>query len=305
MTNMTDLSPNEVFCKEHPYGGVRFVPTPHRVHYGKMVCPKCDRFLAWAKKPAKDDDKRKLSFSLGDRDFATKTELTEFIKSVLAGSPLNTPLGEDVANVLRDLFALHPDAEAKMRAGIERIEVRVNGEFARNSQGFWIVRADGTETDISYKKCLDGEAAYRNQFIRACRATIRPHIDHFRNEFFRHSPMPTCCLTGQPLRPETCHVDHAPPYTFERIIEAFVTLNGLDLDAPGLCVNGVDGWLLPMIADDILRDRFVQFHNTFARLRVISAPANISIVPKTVQRGNDDVQVSLFENGAHGEDSPW
>lgn len=299
---MTQTKPNEVFCKEHPFSGARFVPAPHQPGYGKMVCPKCSDFLGWAKKP-EGSAKRGNAFTLGGKEFSTKTELTEYIKSVLAGLPLNTPLDGDPYEIISSLFELHPDAETKIGPGIGHIEIRINKEFSKISRGFWIVRADGTETDISYKKCLEGESAYRNQFIRACRVTIKPHIEHFRREFFRVALAPTCCLTGEPLSRETCHVDHAPPYTFERIVDAFAALNGLDPNAPGLCVSGIDGWLLPSLADDILRDKFVQFHNTFAQLRVISAPANMVIVPKSVKRGNHDVQVGLFENGSIRQNS--
>jgi hypothetical protein len=292
---------NEVFCPEHQYAGAKFIPTPHTVHYGKMVCPKCERFLSWAKKPEESKRKNAQSFTLGGQEFPTKTALTDYIKTVLAQSPLNAPLTNDAADVVTDLFKLHPESDTKIGAGIDRVEVRINREFAGNSRGFWIVRADGTETDISYKKCLEGETVHRNQFIKACRATIKPHIEYFRREFFRVATTPTCCLTGQPVQPNTCHVDHTPPYTFERIIDAFAALHGLDLNAPGLCVSGVDGWLLPSLADDILRDKFVQFHNTFAQLRVISVSANTNLVPKSVIRGNHELQASLFQNGAHAE----
>ena len=293
-----DPKPNEVFCPEHQFAGAKFIPTPHTVHYGKMICPKCDKFLAWAKKPAERKRGNAQSFVLGGQEFATKKELTERIRSILAQSPLNTPLCNGEFEVVTDLFKLHPEVDTKIGSGIDHIEVRTNNEFAFGSRGFWIIRTDGTETDISYIKCLQGETAHRNQFVKACRAAIKPHIEHFRKEFFRVAPTPTCCLTGQPIRPDTCHVDHIPPYTFERIIDAFATLNGLDLNTPGLCVTGVDGWLMPTIADDLLRDKFIQFHHTFAQLRVISASANVSVVPKSAKRGNHDIQVSLFENGA-------
>jgi hypothetical protein len=41
-------------CKDCPRGcnaGAEFVRTPEIIHYGKMVCPKCGRFLDWVKKP--------------------------------------------------------------------------------------------------------------------------------------------------------------------------------------------------------------------------------------------------------------
>lgn len=47
----------DVSCPEHPYSGNEFVATPALVHFGKLVCPKCLRFLAWV--PKQEGDKRK------------------------------------------------------------------------------------------------------------------------------------------------------------------------------------------------------------------------------------------------------
>lgn len=43
-------------CPDHPGAGEYFVPTPEKVHYGKMVCSECGRFLRWVSKPS--DEKR-------------------------------------------------------------------------------------------------------------------------------------------------------------------------------------------------------------------------------------------------------
>lgn len=43
-------------CPDHPFSGGRLEMTPHTIHYGKMVCPTCGRFLCWVSKP--DGEKR-------------------------------------------------------------------------------------------------------------------------------------------------------------------------------------------------------------------------------------------------------
>lgn len=215
--------------------------------------------------------------TLGGKTFDNKTHVADYIKMILKDYPLG-PLQDESLAVVSELFSFHPEADTKMGAGIARIEIRINHNYSNTARGFWIVRTDGSETDISYKKCLEGDRAYRNQFLHACRFAIKEHINAFKNEFFRVALKPTCALTGVSISPDNSHVDHIPPYTFSRIVDAFVVLNELNIDAPGLCLSGFDGLLIPTFADPLLRDRFVQFHNNLASLRVISAAANTGLV---------------------------
>jgi hypothetical protein len=184
------------------------------------------------------------------------------------------------------LLNWHPEAEQKIGVGIAAIEVRPT-EFGKNTRGFWLVREDGSETDFSYRKCVDNEQTYRKKFLAACRFAVKDHIAEFKDEFFRVAPVPSCALTGAPIAPENSHVDHTPPYTFERIVQAFVTLNALDMDDPALTLGGQDGVLVPLFSSLIMRDRFVAFHNNFATLRVISPFANTSIVPKSLRESGE------------------
>ena len=220
------------------------------------------------------------SVTLGGKTFENKTRVTEYVKQVISTLPLGVVEGEAAA-VLRELFELHPNADEKVGAGVDHIELRINQEY--KSRGFWIVRVDGTETDISYKNCMDGDKVHRKRFIRACRFAVKEHIEKFKREYFRVALTPTCQLTGVPITPSNSHVDHTPPYTFERIVEAFIVLNELNVDAPGLLVSGVDGLMIPTFVDPVLRDDFVRFHNDLYKPRVISAAANTGLVQNDVR----------------------
>lgn len=211
-----------------------------------------------------------------------KTELAEECKRILHGTPVGQSLSGADLQFVRRLIANHPRANEKIGCGICRIEIRRNSQYGANKQsvGFWIVRNDGTETDFSYKKCVTPEKSASRSFIAACRGEVRDHIEDFRNRFFRTATSPTCCITGVPITPKDSHVDHSPPYTFERIVSAFVELNNIDLDDESLCKKG-DGQDTAELSCQILRDRWVVFHNSYASLRVISTHANTSIVPKS------------------------
>jgi len=186
------------------------------------------------------------------------------------------------------LVALHYDAQAKIGCGIRAIEVRQTPEYG--SKGFYIVRTDGSDTDFSYLKCLEPRAA-EHKFTAACRLAVQPHIDRYRLYFFRVAKKPTCPLTGEPLTLENAHVDHCPPFTFDRIVNAFAHLYGINADDPSLCKRA-DNLTTPLFADEVMRDRFVQFHNAFAQLRVVSASANVSLVTQSVRLGQDRVDAA-------------
>lgn len=269
-------------CNEHPGKHLESVLTPDLVHYGKYVCSVCGKFVTWLATP-EGIKKPRPSFVLGGVTFDAKTQISDYVKNVLASAKLDSYLVGDELSVLLDLLTWHPEAEQKIGPGIAGIMVRANGDFGKNARGFWLTRTDGSVTDFSYRKCLQGEQSYRTKFIAACRFAVKDHISEFRDEFFRVAPAPTCALTGTPLNPEGSHVDHTPPYTFDRIVQAFVTLNGLNMDDPTLTMGGQDGLLVPLFSSLTMRDRFVTFHNNLATLRVISSFANTSIVPKSLR----------------------
>lgn len=281
---------NTVECKEHPSAAPSFVVTPDLTHYGKYVCSVCGKFLTWVKTP-EGQEKKKRKYVIGGLTFNTKTAVTDYTKETLLGTEAGQALSGERFGVIRDLLNFHPEAEQKIGCGVERIEVRRNPEFGHNARGFWIVRTDGTETDFSYKKCLEGDSAYRNKFIRACRFAVKQHMEDFKSRFFDMAVNPTCQLTGASLTTQNSHVDHIPPYTFERIVQSFAVLNSLNLDDPSLCENGTDGLLIPSFATELIRDKFVYYHNAHAQLRVISADANMSLVTEWVR--NKESQMTL------------
>lgn len=214
---------------------------------------------------------------LGGVAFRTKTSAMERVRAVLHDTPRGIPLtGEDDA-LIRDLLELHPEAPEKIGCGVRHIEVRTNRVNGASHPGFWVVRQDGTSIDFSYKNCLSGKKPNgKDQFARACRQAIQMHVNEERRRFFAEAVVPTCALTGTPISLGSVHVDHCPPCTFARIVDAFISLYGVDLEDPNLL--DPDSLIVPTLADPVLRDRFVQFHNNHAKLRVISIDANLELV---------------------------
>jgi hypothetical protein len=79
-----------------------------------------------------------------------------------------------------------------------------------------------------------------------------------------------CAITNIPLAMEDVHVDHAPPWTFDRIF------NGLRTAYPNIQPIHVG-------TRDVFGDRdveFRQFHNSRACLRLVHKTANLSLLRK-------------------------
>jgi hypothetical protein len=74
---------------------------------------------------------------------------------------------------------------------------------------------------------------------------------------------------------ETAHVDHEPPHTFAALLAEYCALRSVDLDTIELYEprSGIGKLLPPMIESD-----WAAWHGEHARLRVISAEANLKLV---------------------------
>lgn len=228
-------------------------------------------------------NRKAIELTLGGIVFKTKTAAMERVKRILHESPLNVPLSGEDLRIARSLLELHPNAQQKIGCGVRQIEVRRHNDFGPSTPCMYAIREDGTVTDFSYIRCFDGDKSYRKKFLAACREAIKQHLDHFKTEFFRVAKKPTCQLTAEPLTPDNCHVDHIPPYAFERIVESFAVLYSIDLNDPKLCVSDVDCFLIPTFSSALMRDNFIVFHNSLGQFRCISAAANTSLVRNTVQ----------------------
>ena len=206
---------------------------------------------------------------IGAYVFPTRKAAEEAIRSVLHHAPLRVPLTGDEFALISALVSCHPDAEARIGAGIASIDVRI---IDYGQRGFWITRVDGTMTDFSYRKALDGAPNQRTLVLSALRREVREDIDAFRREVFALDPHPVCPLTGQPLAfgPDA-HVDHSDP-TFVELAEGWVLTQG-GWDAVNVCPDDGPGQRL---VDHAQHADWIAWHRQRARLRVVHRSANLA-----------------------------
>jgi uncharacterized protein DUF3223 len=194
----------------------------------------------------------------------TKKELCARAGAILRSGNVSS----DDDAFLRKLIARHPQTAAKVGAGIDHFEIRQGAPFRQNV--FWLVRVDGTETDFSYRRCVNnGKISHRARVLAAMRLAIGDQIVEFRQRALVENPV--CALTGAPLTREALHVDHDPPFS-SIAAEFFALLGGAEAIK---LADEADGVIGRRFADTKVLAAWCEFHRTHAKLFLTSAIANM------------------------------
>lgn len=184
-------------------------------------------------------------------------------------------LDPDDEQFIYDLLQMHPRADAKIGAGVREIQIRRGW---RGGPMFIVVRRDGTETDFSYKKCIR-PVTHATMVKAAFREAIAYQVSSIKTAHFKaradRDGRVACPITHELIAWQEAHVDHIPPDTFQSLLGRFLIDRDLALDNIAL-IPGYrgEGYQLP---PDIAAEWTV-WHQQHARLRVISAFANIHLV---------------------------
>lgn len=212
------------------------------------------------------------------REFDSKDARKAFYKSMLsryrAGERLN---GADTMDLL-DLLASHPKVSEKIGTGVAYFDVRRNGK----THGFWIIREDGSETDFSYLKCLNGEPPIKTKVSAAFRDAVAQDVYAARAALFVDRDRVPCAITGQPLSLDEGHMDHQPPYTFDNIVTFFLAQQSLTHGEVAI-VDGGDGRTTIELSDPDLVERFRAYHSNVANLAFVEAHAHLSLPKKRIE----------------------
>lgn len=218
-----------------------------------------------------------MSVKVGGLLFPSKKAAAKFYKEILFRYPKGAciPPGCDF-DFLRASVDDHSCAALKRGTGVAQFLV---GSNAYGSRTFYIQRTDGTQTDFSYMKCIDKNlSAPRTRLIRALRAEIWPNVEELKSQYFdMHGDerrQISCPITGEKVGFADAHADHIPPRTFTVLVECFLTAHGIvpshELIAPVVDMG------TPRLADRELAARWVAYHSTMARFRIISSRANVA-----------------------------
>ena len=95
----------------------------------------------------------KMPLTIGPHHFSKKGDARAFLKAMLHRYDVGDKVDAEDAEVLRAALALHPDATAKVGAGITHFSVK-SADFG--TKCFWVNRLDGSSEKFSYKACIYG-----------------------------------------------------------------------------------------------------------------------------------------------------
>lgn len=214
-----------------------------------------------------------MSVQIGHWSFRTKQDAEKHIRGVLAKyGHMQTVTGED-ADLVQAIIDAHPNRKQVVGSGIRRIYVRhLRDKY--NARRFEVERIGDPPRDLTWRYAIYPQTA-RKAVMKACRTAVRDQIAEFRFNYFADAGPYLCPLTGEEIAQSDSHVDHAPPDTFEALVDQWLAVNRM------LCE---DVELLPSanyeeptrIADEFLEENWREYHADFAKLRMLTSKANLS-----------------------------
>jgi hypothetical protein len=219
------------------------------------------------------------------KSFRTKTEELAYCKAMLARYRDGETINEEDSRFLLSLLQRHPEARQKIGPGVKRF---FRDRTTKGTSCFWVERGNGIPTDFSYKSCVNGKGkTLEQEFAEACREAVQPDLDaakkaHFEQHGNADGKVP-CEVTGELVAIYESHLDHQKPMTFEVIVRTFVTANKLTIRPEMLSISG-DAQFVTTFADVDLRQKFREYHNSVADLRITSAKANLSAAGRNRRR---------------------
>ena len=217
--------------------------------------------------------------------FKSKTEALACCKAMLARYRDGETINEQDSQVLWDLLQRHPEAREKIGCGVKRF---FRDRAIEGTSCFWVERENGTSTDFSYGSCVNAKGkTLEQEFAEACRQAVRSDLEaakkaHFRKHGNAEGKVP-CEVTDEMVAFCESHLDHQKPMTFEVIVRTFIASNKLTIRPEMLSIPG-DAQFVTTFADDDLRQKFREYHNGLADLRITSAKANLSAAGRNRRR---------------------
>ena len=209
---------------------------------------------------------------IGPVRFETQTEAVAHVSEMLRTLPQRVPLGDPHDSFLRDLLLRHPRATEKIKSGIKHFTI---DDDHSGYVCFHLHRLDGSRSDFSFHKCLKGERQ-ASLALGALRNAVADQVERFRDQAYQGMREIPCSITGVLVAMQDCHVDHAPPNTFNTLVYAWLAREQLRIDDIQVSL-GADNQVLRRLLDASQSDSWRSFHESNARLRVTTAPGNLSL----------------------------
>tara|TARA_B110000046_G_C12920816_1_gene367058 strand:+ start:141 stop:884 length:744 start_codon:yes stop_codon:yes gene_type:complete len=214
-----------------------------------------------------------MSNVVADKTFKTKKELTAHVRQLLKQYEYGDKIKGKDDVFMRCLINKHAKSEEKIGCGIKEIVVRKSRKNHLDKV-VYIIRIDGSETDISWTKCITNPPP-SSQVKDAARCLIRSQIDDFKKQCFAGNDTVICPITKIEIDKYLCAIDHCYPETFDRIFEDWCASENVDVKE----IQTVDiiDTLDKTFANNILQNSWVIFHQDHCHLQAVHYKANLSL----------------------------
>ena len=219
-----------------------------------------------------------MPYSINNKEFTTKDKITEYCRDILNKYPDGKNLNTDDSQFLFELFKFHDEWDIKSDGGVLHISTQTTEHGTRC---FILKKNNGISVDISFRHSIKLISTKRSKnsipqglknFKDAARTAIKIQIDNFRdNNLLKNT---RCPLTNECLHKGNSNIDHIPPNTFDQLLFDFCLtqkINPLKIDV--LSINGV----IAEFSDNNLSQDWQKYHQTHAKLRIISKRANLRL----------------------------
>ena len=197
----------------------------------------------------------------------TKVAMKARCSGILAKGP-HLVAEDDYVFLLTEVFPRHPDWAEKVGAGVRNVEVRRSGMYS--SVGFWLLRADGSDIDISYRTAIDGRGTERARTTKAARCEISAQMGGWK-------------VANAMPRPGM-HCDHIDP--FDAILGDWLRAVGLEHGEIAVISNRVG--FQDLFLSRELALSWQRFHKQRARYQWLDAAENIAKSNKLAEPVTDD-----------------
>jgi len=215
-------------------------------------------------------------YSYNGVEFNRKEDVTIFVRKILYKYEDYEFINQKDFEFLYDLLKKgHYNSDNKIGCGVAGIFIKNNNY---GNRCFFLKRLDGSEEHYSFVKCIHPKHPLQD-IKNACRTAIREDIIEFKTNFFHKNTdsddSVICPFTGTKVYEETCHVDHVPPQTFNKIFSEWVHKISIDPKSIKIINNGKDE-MIKDFEDLKIKNSFIDFHKKMMKLRITSQLGNLS-----------------------------
>ena len=211
-----------------------------------------------------------MKIQIGELIFASKAEATEHFRQILYSYELGDVVNEADARELSWLLERHPTFEQKCGVGILSFVIT---QAPYNSRGFKILRTDWTDTDFSYRKCINTPPRALQAVIKALRIEVQQDILQAKRHYFELNGdalgRVPCKETGTLVTIDEADADHAPPFSFDVLAKTFLSARKI-IPSEAMLTPPADNQFGRQLIDRTLAADWREYHHGHADMRIVA-----------------------------------